>query len=400
MSIKNNFRHTVFACYMGYITQAIINNLLPLLFITFNKDYGISFEQLGLLVAVNFGTQLTVDLICAKFIDKIGYRPAIVSAHILAAAGLIGLAVLPEILPDPYTGLMICILIYAVGGGLTETLISPIVEACPSDKKSAAMSLLHSFYCWGSVLVVLLSTAFFAAFGIGCWRYVALGWAVLPILNSIYFSIVPINRLTEKGEGMRLSELFSSKLFWVFALLMLGAGATELSIAQWVSAFAEKGLAVEKSVGDIAGPCAFALLMGISRVLHSKISDKIELKKYIFICALGCIGGYLIAALSPLAALSLIGCGICGFSVGIMWPGVFSLASVHCPTGGTAMFALLALFGDLGCGVGPGLVGAVSSAMGDQLNLGIAASTVFPILIVVGLAFLAATLKRKKKGDL
>ena len=193
MSIKTNFKHTIAACYIGYITQAIINNFIPLLFIMFHNTYNISLEKIGLLVTVNFATQLLVDFISAKLADKIGYRPLIVAAHIFAAIGLILLAFLPDILPNPYTGLCISIILYAIVGGLTEVLISPIVEACPSENKSAAMSLLHSFYCWGSVLVVLGTTIFFFLFGIENWKIIACIWAIIPIINILYFSLVPIN---------------------------------------------------------------------------------------------------------------------------------------------------------------------------------------------------------------
>ncbi len=395
MGIRKNFKHTLAACYIGYINQAIVNNFIPLLFLTFNRTFDIPMGMIGLLVTVNFATQLIVDLIAARFIDRLGYRIPIVSAHILSAIGLIGLAFLPNILPDPYIALMICIIIYAIGGGIIEVLISPIVEACPSEKKSATMSFLHSFFAWGSVLVILLSTVFFSVFGIDCWPYVALGWSLIPIFNSIYFSLVPINSLTEKGERRtRLRDLFSSKLFWVLALVMVGSGASELAISQWSSAFAEAGLGVNKTVGDIAGPCAFAALMGISRVFYAKISEKTDLRKYILLCSALCIVGYLLAALSPWPVPALIGCGICGFAVGVMWPGTFSLASEKIPRGGTAMFALLALFGDLGCGIGPAITGAVSDATSGSLSLGILACIIFPALVLFGMIIL----KKQKNG--
>ncbi len=385
MRIRNNYRHTVAAAGFGYITQAIVNNFAPLLFITFHATYGISLARIGLLVSVNFGTQLLVDLFAAKFVDKIGYRASVIAAHILAALGLVGLGILPDLLPSAYAGLCIAVVAYAVGGGLIETVISPVVEACPFARKSATMSLLHSFYCWGSVLVILVSTLLFWGLGIDVWRIVAFAWAAVPLCNAVYFCFVPIESLTEEGEGMGIGKLLATKIFWVFALLMVCAGAAELAISQWASAFAETGLRVPKAVGDVAGPCLFAVLMGIARLIYVKIGGRVHLQKYIALCALLCVGSYLLAALSPWAPLSLVGCALCGFSVGVMWPGVYSLSSQTCPKGGTAMFALLALAGDCGCTVGPTVVGLVSGALEDNLSWGLLAAVIFPLVMLVGL---------------
>lgn len=396
MSIRTSYKHTIAASYIGYITQAIVNNFAPLLFITFHDTYGISLEKIGLLVTVNFGTQLLVDLISAKYVDKIGYRTAIVAAHIFAAAGLIGLGFLPDLFSNPYPGICLAVILYAIGGGLTEVLISPIVEACPTDGKSAAMSLLHSFYCWGSVLVVLLSTVLFSVLGMDSWKTVACLWAVIPLFNVFYFTQVPIASLVEDGEGMSIGMLFRSKMFWILALLMVCSGASELSMSQWASAFAESGLQVSKAVGDLAGPCFFAVLMGSARVFHAKFADRLELSRYMGFCALLCIAGYLLAALSPAAFFSLLGCGICGFSVGVMWPGTFSLASEKCPKGGTAMFALLALAGDTGCSLGPTVVGFVSAALNDNLKTGLLSAVIFPLLLLFGLFLCKKVLPQKQ----
>ena len=380
--IKNDYGHTIYASYVGYITQAIVNNFVPLLFLTFQSQYDISLEMLGLLVTINFGVQLFVDFIAAKFIDKIGYRIAIVAAHIFSGAGLIGLAVFPEILP-PYAGIVLAIVFYAVGGGILEVLVSPIVEACPTTKKEAAMSLLHSFYCWGHVFVVLASTLFFTLAGIENWKWMAVIWSVVPFANAVYFSLVPIANIVEDGKGMSIKELFKNKTFWILFLLMICSGASEQGMSQWASAFAESGLKVSKTVGDLAGPCLFALLMGLSRALYAKLSDKISLKAAMVGSGCLCIVCYLLAAFAPHPALGLIGCAVCGFSVGIMWPGTFSLASGSLPAGGTAMFAFLALAGDLGCGSGPTIVGAVAERFGDDLKIGVLSAIVFPILLVV-----------------
>lgn len=385
MNIRNNYKHTIAASYIGYITQAIVNNFAPLLFVTFNNVYHISLEKIGLLVSVNFGTQLIVDLLSAKYVDKIGYRISIVAAHIFASLGLVCLGILPDLFANPYTGICIAVVLYAIGGGLTEVLISPIVEACPTDGKSAAMSLLHSFYCWGSVLVVLLSTVLFSVLGISSWKVVACMWAVVPFFNIFYFSQVPLAALVEEGESMSIGTLVRTNIFWILALLMMCSGASELAMSQWASALAENGLHVPKAVGDLAGPCFFAILMGSSRVLHSKIGERFDLSKYLAVCAVVCIASYLLVSLSPIPLLSLAGCGICGLSVGAMWPGTFSLAAQKCPKGGIAMFALLALAGDTGCSLGPALVGFVSSALEDNIQTGLLSAILFPALLIAGL---------------
>ena len=395
-NIRDDYRHTIAASYIGYITQAIVNNFVPLLFLTFHNVYGIPLGKIGLLVTVNFVTQLLVDFISAKYVDRIGYRTAIVAAHVFAAAGLIGLGILPDLMPTPYIGICIAVVVYAIGGGLIEVLISPIVEACPTEGKSAAMSLLHSFYCWGSVLVVVVSTILFSVFGVDAWREIACLWAIIPLVNAFYFSKVPIAALVENGESMTIGMLFRSKLFWIFALLMVCSGASELSMSQWASAFAESGLHVSKTVGDLAGPCFFAVLMGTARVFHAKFAEKLELSRYLAVCAVVCIGSYLLASLSPNALLALLGCGICGFSVGAMWPGTFSLASEKCPKGGTAMFALLALAGDTGCSLGPTVVGFVSAACEDNLKKGLLSAILFPVLLLVGLFLCQRVIKEKE----
>lgn len=385
MSIRDNYNHTLRASYVGYITQAIVNNFVPLLFLTFRSAFGITLEKITLLVTINFGIQLLVDLLSAKFIDKIGYRTAIVAAHIFAAAGIAGLGIFPDMFPDSYLGLIFSVCLYAIGGGLIEVLISPIVEACPTQRKEAAMSMLHSFYCWGSVLVILASTIFFASFGIGNWRALALLWAVVPAANAIFFTSVPILMLTEEGKGMSIGSLMKDRTFWLFAFVMVCAGASEQSMSQWASAFAESGLQVSKTIGDLAGPCMFAVLMGISRVFYSKFSEKIDLVKFMMGSGVLCVVSYLLTSFSSSPVLALAGCGLCGLSVGILWPGAFSLASARCPRGGTAMFALLALAGDLGCSTGPTLVGVISNNTGGSISAGLVAAVAFPVFLIAGL---------------
>ncbi|WP_343210679.1 MFS transporter [Anaerolentibacter hominis] len=358
-----NYKHTLYASYTGFITQAIVNNLAPLLFLTFQNTFSISLAQIGLLVSINFCVQMVVDFLATRFVDRLGYRVCIVTAHILAAAGVAGLGIFPYLLPSAYAGLMLSVIIYGIGGGLIEVLISPIVEALPGEEKASAMSLLHSFYCWGHVGVVLLSTLFFVTAGIGHWYILPLLWAIVPLCNTFVFAKVPLCKLVEDQEKMSVKGLIGLKLFWMFILLMICSGAAEQAMVQWASLFAESGLGVSKTVGDLLGPCAFAVLMGLSRVFYGKFGSRIDLKRFIRLSSILCIGSYLLAALSPWPLLSLAGCALCGLSVGIMWPGTLSLSSRFCPQGGTAMFALLALAGDVGCALGPGLVGRISTAV-------------------------------------
>ncbi len=383
--IRTDYQHTIYACYLSYTMQALINNLPPLLFLIFRDTFGFSLQQITMISTINFSLQLLVDIFGAKYADRIGYRTLIVGGHISSTIGLVGMAFLPFIFPNAYAGLLLCIFFNAVGGGISEVLVSPIVEACPTgDNKQAAMSLLHSFYCWGCVGIVLLTTLFLKIFGKESWRVLTCLWALLPLFNACYLSLVPINNLVEDGRGMTIGGLFRSGMFWIFALLMVMAGASELAMAQWASAFAESGLKVTKAMGDILGPCFFAVTMGLSRVLFAKLAGKIDLMKSMIACALLCIASYMIAVFAPWPILSLIGCGLCGFSVGIMWPGVFSTAQQRMPLGGTAMFALLALAGDLGCSSGPTLVGMVSSAAGDNLKAGLLSAAIFPAILIAG----------------
>lgn len=386
MSTQKNYKLTVTACFAGYVVQAIVNNFIPLLFLTFVSDYRIPLHRITLLVTFNFGVQLCVDLLSAAFVDKIGYRVSIVLAHIFAAAGLLGLAFLPELLPSAFAGILLSVTIYAVGGGLLEVLVSPIVESCPTDNKEKAMSLLHSFYCWGHVGVVLISTLFFRLFGIENWKLLALIWALIPAANGIVFLKAPIAPLIEDGEkGMSFLELFREKIFWILMLMMFCSGASEQAVSQWASTFAEKGLGVTKAVGDLAGPLAFAVFMGSSRAYYGKRGESINLDRFMLVSGGLCILSYLLISLSPNPIASLIGCALCGLSVGIMWPGTFSRASAILRRGGTALFALLALAGDVGCSGGPTVVGFVSSACGDNLKIGILAGVAFPMLMILGL---------------
>ena len=386
--MKYSYDCTMRACFTGYIVQAIVNNFVPLLFLTFQRTYHIPLQQITLLVTFNFGIQLLTDLLSVAFVDRMGYQASMVLAHILSALGLICLTVLPEWMGHPFAGILISVIVYAVGGGLLEVLVSPVVEACPSTHKEKAMSMLHSFYCWGHVGVVLFSSIFFKLAGIENWKLLAVLWAVIPILNALIFTRVPIAPVLPEGEeGMTIVTLFQNRTFWLLFVMMICAGASEQSVSQWASLFAEKGLGISKTAGDLAGPMAFAFLMGASRAFYGNYGEKINLDRFMAVSSVLCILSYLCLVFMPVPVLSLAGCALCGLSVGIMWPGTFSRASKALPAGGTALFALLALGGDIGCSGGPTLVGMVSGMCKGNLKAGILAALIFPVLLLTGAKF-------------
>lgn len=386
--MKYSYDCTMRACFTGYIVQAIVNNFVPLLFLTFQRTYHIPLQQITLLVTFNFGIQLLTDLFSVAFVDRMGYQASMVLAHILSALGLICLTVLPEWMGHPFAGILISVIVYAVGGGLLEVLVSPVVEACPSTHKEKAMSMLHSFYCWGHVGVVLFSSIFFKLAGIENWKLLAVLWAVIPILNALVFTRVPIAPVLPEGEeGMTIGTLFQNRTFWLLFVMMICAGASEQSVSQWASLFAEKGLGISKTAGDLAGPMAFAVLMGASRAFYGNYGEKINLDRFMAVSSVLCILSYLCLVFMPVPVLSLAGCALCGLSVGIMWPGTFSRASKALPAGGTALFALLALGGDIGCSGGPSLVGMVSGMCKGNLKIGILAALIFPVLLLTGAKF-------------
>lgn len=397
--LRNNFKATIAASCMGYFTQAILINFAPLLFITFRNEFGLSLAQLSVLIATNFATELIIDFLGTKYVSKIGYRRSVIIAQALSVIGLCMIPIMPKLMSNKFFALEIAMIFCGLGGGLIEVLISPIVEACPTKRKSAIMSMLHSFYCWGQMGVVLLSTIYFRTAGIENWEYLSLIWAIVPFIDLILFCFVPINTLVEESEESSFRDLVKQKIFWVFLVMMLCAGATELSMSQWASAFAEAGLGVEKWIGDLLGPCLFAVCMGTTRVFYAANSHKIGLKKGIFISAGICVVSYLIAVFSPIPIISLLGCTLCGVGSGMLWPGTYSIATNRMPKGGVPMFGLLALAGDLGCLTGPYLTGMMSTAFGGNLKAGFLFSLIFPITLMVMVFILMKYFKKPEKTD-
>ncbi len=381
---KLNYNHTITASYISYTVQALVNNFTPLLFVTFSLNYGISLDKIGLLVTINFLFQLVIDSIAARFLDKIGYRTSMICAQFSAAFGFILLGFLPDII-DPFFAIIISTLFTALGGGLIEVTVSPVVEAIPEDKKhKGAMSILHSFYCWGQLLTVLVSTLFFVFCGIKNWRIMSFLWACLPLLNGIYCFFIPIRSLNETATPLPMKKLLANKLFWLFIFIMVCAGATELTVSQWASALAEKNLNVSKTVGDLTGPCIFALLMGLVRAFYGKFSDKLKIENALLLSGIIGVIGYLMISLSANPVISLSGCALTGIASALLWPETLTLSAKSIYGGGTAMFALLALGGDLGCSIGPGIAGCFSEIFGQNLQIGVLSGIIFPIGIIVG----------------
>ena len=389
-----SYGKTKTACYLGFITQAITVNFITLLFIKLHSDYSISFGKIALIPTYFFFTQLLTDIFCSKFVDRIGYRPCIVASEFFASSGLLALAFLPEILPNPYAGILISVVIYAVGSGLIEVLCSPIMEACPFKNKERTMSLLHSFYCWGTRGTILLSSLFFYLFGIKNWRWLSVLWALIPAVNIYNFATCPIEPIVKQGKQMHSAELFSKPMFWVSLALMICSGASELCMAQWASAYTEASLGLSKNISDLLGPCMFAFTMGICRMIYGKFGSGEKLTKYMALSTLMCIVCYVLATFTNNSVLGLLGCVFCGFSVAIMWPGTLSVSSAKFPEGGTAMFAFLAMAGDLGGSIGPALAGRFIQKTDDNVKNGLKIGIIFPVILL----FLVLIVVRESKN--
>ena len=397
--MKLSYKSTISAGFVGYATQALTINFPPLLYVAFGKQFNISTSKIASLIAVCFFVQLLVDLLAAKFSDKMNVRVFIIAAHVLTALGMVGLGAFPYIMP-PFIGLMLATVLSSIGSGLVEVLITPIVEACPTPpkKKSSYMSLLHSFYCWGQAVVILFSTLYFFVIGREYWQILSAIWAIIPISGAILFSIVPLYPLPKDEPDKNGKSYLHNKIFWIICLMMLASGAAEMTMAQWASTFAESGLGITPEVGNLLGPFVFAVLMGSTRVFYAKFSTVISLKKFTLFSSILCIISYLTAALSPFPIISLLACGICGLSVGVLWPGNLSIAAGMVKGGGVSMFALLALLGDMGCMTGPYIAGAVADLFDNNIRISFAISAVFPILLLISIVYLIRYSKKVKKN--
>ena len=381
--MKFNAKHTISACFIAITVQAIILNFPPLLFVTFENDLGISLAEISTLIAISFITQLSMDFTASKLPRVFNTRAMLVAGQVCSSVGLFCIAILPKIIP-PYAGLIIGMVIASFGSGIIEVLGSPTIEACPVENKSKILTVLHSFYCWGLVLTVIVSTVFFYFFGIENWEILTCIWACIPAVNAVMFLKVPIYHTKQYHTAQKSNKsVLHSFVFWALLGIMVCGGAAELAMSQWASSFAESGLGVSKTVGNLLGPCAFAVLMGSARILYAKYSSRINLSAYMIFSAALCIVSYLMAALSPIAVVSLIGCALCGFAVGIMWPGTLVMATENVSGGGIKMFALLALAGDIGCTVGPSSAGFIAQLFGHNLRISFLFLALFPAIMIV-----------------
>lgn len=347
-------------CYFGYVCQAICINLLPMLFIMFVENYGIGYERLGRLVLISFLTQLAGDFFTLRFIDRIGYRKVVVLAHIMAFVGLLLLSAVAFLPINVYYGLLFAVPIYSLGAGIIEVAISPIVEYMPTKNKAAQMSMLHSAYSWGQVAVVGLTVVLWSVLHLP-WYLLPVIWAAVPLFNILGFTFVPLPEIPIGEEQNGKRGLLHTPRFLLMLILMVCVGAAELTMTQWVSLFAESGLKVSKTVGDLLGLCMFGVLMGVGRLVYGFC--KLPLRRSMLVCGIGCVVCYLTASLVPSGIIALAACALCGLSVSLMWPGTYSLAAREFPLGGTSMFAMLAIAGDIGCSAGPWLTGLVSDIL-------------------------------------
>lgn len=390
--MTKSYKSTKIACFIGFVVQAIINNFLPLLFIIFNTQYSLNYEQLGRLLFINFFVQLIVDAFTPALVKKIGYRGAAIACHGLAAVGLCLLGILPLVFPNHiYACIVASIIIYASGSGIIEVCISPIVEMLPGDKKGADMAFTHSFYCWGQAFTVLVSTLLIFLIGQSSWQLIPMIWAVIPFFNMFNFIRVPIVEQPDDPIGKTAKTLFKDRDFWIFAVIMICAGASEITMAEWASLFAQQALGISKTLGDLLSPCAFAVCMGSGRVVFGLLDGKFNPKKALILNNILCALCYVGVSVMDIPALSLIACALCGFSVSLSWPGTYSMAARHFPTGGTLMFSILALCGDFGCSIGPWLMGIVANS--TTLQMGFLVSAIFPVVMV-----LTAPLLRKENS--
>ena len=396
--MKRDYDLTIRVCFVTCVVQAVVINFAPLLFVMFSREFGLPMSSLTALISVNFGIQLVIDASSVFFLQRLGYKGAMLLSHICCSAGLLLLPILPVKLSNSFVGLIIPTLLYGIGAGLIEVIVSPIVESCPIENSETTMSLLHAFYSWGYAAVVLLSTAFFAVFGISRWQILTLIWAMIPLVNMLLITRAPMPPVTRIEGGMSgIGRLFKTPAFLLALVMMICSGGSEQAVCQWSSAFAESALGVSKTMGDLLGPTFFAITMGIARTLFGKLGGKLDLGK----CMLGssalCIVCYLTLSFSRAPVLSLVACGMTGFACGIFWPGTLSMISDRITNGGSAMFSLLALAGDIGCNVGPSFAGAVASAKGDDLRAGLSAATVLPVVMFI--CVLLFTRQKNSRGN-
>lgn len=384
--MRSKFLGTKLACYVGYVVQAVINNFLPILFIALQDVYGLGYERLARLIIFNFASQIAVDFSAPKIVALFGYRKSAALSQAMAALGLVSMGILPRIMSNTYLAIIISIIIYAIGSGMMEVIISPIIEMLPTKNKSGNMAFLHSFYCWGQAFTIIVTTLLVTVFGYKGWANIPLIWAVIPFLNTFSFFKVPVIEPKGEEKGDSFKSLASSKRFIIYMVMMFCGGACEIAMAEWASLFAQQALGISKVIGDLAGPCAFALFMGTGRVLYGWISKKVDFRKTVIVMSLLCFICYLTVAFCKIPAFSLIACAACGFSVSLFWPGVLSEGAKDFKRGGSVMYGVFALCGDTGCSAGPWIIGIIADRLG--LNFGFSVAAIFPVIMIIATVLL------------
>ncbi len=393
--LPSMYKHTIRACYAGTFTMSLVSNLTPLLFVILMDSFGLTFEQVGRLTLVNFMTQIAADLVFSKPVDKWGVRPFVAGGHFLCTIGLVLFALAPMYAPhNTYIWFMVSTVLFSCGGGLLELLLSPIVQAIPGDEKARAMSMLHSFYAWGFILVVVLTTTALGVFGSANWPLIMITWAILPLATGIAFLKVPLAPQVSEEQRTRTGVLLSSAFFVVVVLGIAAGGAAEVSMSQWISAFTERALGLSKQMGDLVGVCMFALFLGIGRASYGKWGGKTDVTTLMLWGAVGSVLCFLGAALIPNPILAMACCAANGLCVSLLWPGSIVTAAARFPLAGASMFAILAAGGDVGAAFGPWAVGAVADVVPSGLRGGLLVGTIYPAIMVVCMLVVRAMNRR------
>lgn len=402
MGNPEHYRLTTISCFVGIFAQAVIINLAALLFMPLMRLHGLTYVQLGTLVAVNFSVQVGSDLVFSGLIDRIGFRRLVLPACLVGSLGLFLFALAPVLLPGRvFAGLLAATAVYSAAGGLLEVLLSPIVNAIPNEEKGAAMSLLHSFYAWGQMATIILTTLFLFLVGERHWQWMVGFWALLPLANFLLFLKAPFPPSVPEEHRLNMGDLILKPFcLLAFAAIFFGASA-EVLMNQWTSAFMERALLLPKLTGDLFGMCGFALMLGLGRAWHGKYGARFDISKALVAMSALAVLCYLVVALAPGSWPGLLACMVCGFATSLLWPGTLIVASERYPLAGAWMFALLAAAGDVGAGLGPWFTGwvvdhAIDTAAalrleqwlgigGEQaaLRLGILAGTIAPLLALL-----------------
>lgn len=355
-----SYQLTTISCFVGIFCQAVSSNITAILFIPLMTLYGLSYVHLGLLVGINFTTQVLVDIIASRLVDRYGFRVFVLPSDILAVIGLVLFGLTPVLFDNILTGLVFSTIIFSASCGLQEVMLSPIVNAIPHNDKGPAMALMHSFYAWGQVATIIITTLFLFFFGIENWQVIVFLWALVPLVNFFMFLAAPFPGVIHENQRMTMRDLILKPFYLVALLAIMGGAATELVMNQWSSTFSEKVLELPKVTGDILGMCGFAVFLGLGRVLYGRYGSKINMNNVLVGSAAAAVVCYIAVAISPLPAISLAACAVCGLAASLLWPGTLVITAEKYPLAGAWIFAILAAAGDIGAASGPFAAGVIT----------------------------------------